>query len=370
MLKQPSLFHGLLIALLLAGVMPLSVAVVLTGSVLALIVGLVVVIGFAFAAASWLTHDIRVPLQHITKTAEAISTAANAALADEVEQHLIQLQQQTTQASEVTQMVTAFNAMAQVFQTRITEFNSIYAMGQAITAKIDFEQTVRAVLDAIKQVVEFDAAEVAVLKGNKLVVEAWSGQQDFNNTTGREYQMGHGPTGTIATTKQSLLTSTVQANVDGLYRTLGHEAVTGEFMMKTHKVVINSLLGIPLLIGDRLIGTLMLVHREPGRFTEREERQLNTLAAQASVAIDNAIQVRQREEALKAQIRELRVEIDESRLEEQVEEITSSDYFQNLQANAAKMRKRVYTRSRQQADQASSQTADQADADMSTATDT
>jgi GAF domain-containing protein len=120
--------------------------------------------------------------------------------------------------------------------------------------------------------------------------------------------------------------------------------VAGEFLVKTHKVMINSFLGIPLLIGDRLIGALTLVHREPGRFTEGEKRQLNKLAAQASIAIDNAIQVRQRENALKAQIRELRVEVDESRLNKQVEEITTSDYFQQLQSHAAKMRKRVYTR--------------------------
>ncbi|MCD4686158.1 MAG: GAF domain-containing protein [Anaerolineae bacterium] len=367
MLKQLSLFQGLVITLLVAGLVPLLVAVALTENVIALVVGIAITIGFAIGAASWLTREIRIPLQQVTKTAETIATVADVELADEVEQHLIQLQQ-TTQASEVTQMVTAFYAMVHVFQARITEFNSIYAMGQAITAKIDFEQTVQAVLDAIKQVVEFDAAEVAVLKGNKLVVEAWSGQQDFNNTTGREYQVGHGPTGMIATTKQSLLTSTVEANVDGLYRTLGHQAVTGEFMIKTHKVEINSLLGIPLLLGDRLIGTLMLVHREPGRFTEREERQLNTLAAQASIAIENAIQVRQREDVLKAQIRELRVEINQSRLEEEVEEITGSDYFQDLQANAAKMRKRVYTRSQQHPDQPSPEDTDQADVDSHTDT--
>jgi adenylate cyclase len=111
-------------------------------------------------------------------------------------------------------------------------------------------------------------------------------------------------------------------------------------------VVINSFLGIPLLINDRLIGTLTLVHHEPGFFTENDMRQLNKLAAQASVAIDNAIQVRQRENLLKAQIRELRVEIDQAKLTQQVEEITTTDYFKQLQSNAARMRERVYTRDR------------------------
>jgi hypothetical protein len=54
--------------------------------------------------------------------------------------------------------------------------------------------------------------------------------------------------------------------------------------------------------------------------------------------------VRQRENLLKAQRRELRVEIDKSRLNKDVEEITGSDYCQRLPAHAAKMRKRVYDR--------------------------
>jgi GAF domain-containing protein len=111
-------------------------------------------------------------------------------------------------------------------------------------------------------------------------------------------------------------------------------------------VVINSFLGIPLMIGDRLVGTLTLVHHQAGYFTEDDKRQLNKLAAQACIAIDNAIQVRQRESVLKAQIHELRVEIDRAKVSQQVEEITSGDYFQNLRANAARMRERVYTSGR------------------------
>jgi GAF domain-containing protein len=124
--------------------------------------------------------------------------------------------------------------------------------------------------------------------------------------------------------------------------------------------MINSFLGIPLLLGDRVIGTLTLVHREPGRFTEDERWQLNKLAGQASIAIDNAIQVKQREEVLKAQIRELKVEIDAGRINEEVDQITGSDYFQSLQAHAAKMRNRVYTKDRRKTAEPDSQPLDPA----------
>ncbi len=280
----------------------------------------------------------------MTAITAQITASVDAETPSTITPHLKELEQ-IEGGPEVIELASNFNRLARVFQQHLDEYNSIYAMGRVITTKLDFEQTVQAVLDAVKQVVVFDAAEVSVLRGNQLVVEAWSGQEDFNNTTGRQYRVGRGPTGTIAANKTSVLVSTVEGNEEDMKRTLGYESATaGEFLMKTTKVMINSFLGIPLMIEDRVIGTLTLVHREPGRFTESERRQLEKLAAQASIAIDNAIQVRQRESILKAQIRELRVEIDESRLNKEVEEITGSDYFQNLQTHAAKMRKRVYDR--------------------------
>jgi GAF domain-containing protein len=60
-----------------------------------------------------------------------------------------------------------------------------------------------------------------------------------------------------------------------------------------------SYLGIPPLIGERLVGVLALVHHEANHFTEDDRRRLSRLAAQASIAIDNAAQVRRCETALK-----------------------------------------------------------------------
>jgi transcriptional regulator with GAF, ATPase, and Fis domain len=318
----------------------------------------VLVMALAVAGGTYvLMRRIKEPVLQLSRTAAQITATAELEVGQDITQHLQHLDklQSTTEFAD---LAAAFEQMAMVFQQHLVQFNSIYAMGQAITAKVDFEQTVQAVLDAVKQVVEFDAAEVSVLRGNRLVVEAWMGQPDFNNTTGREYHVGRGPTGMIASTKAPVLVSTLSGNEEDLRRTLGYESSAGEFLMKTHKVMINSFLGIPLLIGDRLIGTLTLVHREPGRFTEDERWQLNKLAGQASIAIDNAIQVKQREDALKAQIRELKVEIDHTRIDEQVEEITTSDYFQSLQTHAAKMRNRVYTKDRRKSPEAESSSDD------------
>ena len=354
MFNRLSIFQLLMLALLITGIVPLVVTVLLAGDVVAGAVGaaLLVVLGLvmAFGVARHVTH----PLQHIKQTGQAIITAVEAERADDITPLLAHFSRLDS-VQEIDDLNSSFEQVVRVLQQRMVESNSVYAMGQAITANVDFEQTVEAVVAAVGQVVIFDAAEVAVRRGEQLVVEAWQGQPDFNDTRGRRYEIGRGPTGTIAANQAAVLVSTLSGEED-LRRTLGYESAAGEFLAKTHKVVINSFLGIPLVIGDRLIGTLTLVHREPGHFNEADRRQLEKLSAQASIAIENALQVRQRENVLKQQIRELRVEIDEARIHQQVEEITGTDYFQTLRESAAEMRKRVYTRRQRDLDEPGSET--------------
>lgn len=54
-----------------------------------------------------------------------------------------------------------------------------------------------------------------------------------------------------------------------------------------------------------------------------------------------AAQVRAREERLRAEVAELRIEIDEARQARRVEEITSSDYFRDLRERASDLRRMV-----------------------------
>ena len=54
-----------------------------------------------------------------------------------------------------------------------------------------------------------------------------------------------------------------------------------------------------------------------------------------------ASEVRAREERLRAEVAELRIEIDEARQARRVEEITSSDYFRELRDRASDLRRIV-----------------------------
>ena len=71
-----------------------------------------------------------------------------------------------------------------------------------------------------------------------------------------------------------------------------------------------------------------------GRYRE------HTVAALAAEFARMATQVKQREDALRREIAELKIEIDQSKRKKQVDEITGSDYFQDIQAKAKSLRRK------------------------------
>ena len=70
-------------------------------------------------------------------------------------------------------------------------------------------------------------------------------------------------------------------------------------------------------------------------------RRDDALGTLARVFSRMAEEVRAREDALRAEVRELRIEIDEARQSRKVAEITSSDYFRDLRARAGQLRRTV-----------------------------
>jgi CRP-like cAMP-binding protein len=65
-----------------------------------------------------------------------------------------------------------------------------------------------------------------------------------------------------------------------------------------------------------------------------------TIAALAAEFARMAAQVREREDALRQEIAQLKIEIDETKRKRQVEEITESDYFQDIKTRARNLRRK------------------------------
>jgi CheY-like chemotaxis protein len=80
---------------------------------------------------------------------------------------------------------------------------------------------------------------------------------------------------------------------------------------------------------------------EPASLSSVVERT-DALGVLARTFLRMASEVRAREEALRRQVRELTIEIDEARQAQRVAEITDSDYFRTLRGRAAELRRTAH----------------------------
>jgi nitrate/nitrite-specific signal transduction histidine kinase len=229
-----------------------------------------------------------------------------------------------------------FSDMVAALRRRTTELSMAYEIGQDITASLEVDETLQAILDRVKDVVAYDAAEITLYDREKetLIVKAWRGKQNFVDTRGKSYRPGIGLTGTIAKERRSLLIGDAHTGTK-------EAAPTGKTGILTFDVLVRSILGVPLIIRDHLVGTLELVSARAGAFDENDQRLLETIAPQAALAIEKAQQVKEREQKLQEQIEQLRIGIDQTKRERQVSAITETGYFQELAKQASELRKRA-----------------------------
>jgi hypothetical protein len=71
-------------------------------------------------------------------------------------------------------------------------------------------------------------------------------------------------------------------------------------------------------------------------FDQSLQRMMESFSSLAVAALEAYI----REQSLKQEIKQLRIEIDEVKRQKQVEEIVETDFFQDLQAKAREIRRR------------------------------
>ncbi len=104
------------------------------------------------------------------------------------------------------------------------------------------------------------------------------------------------------------------------------------------------MLAIPLKnTAGRVLGVLELLDAKdpeggrPGPFDHNLQQMMESFSSLAVAALEAYI----REQSLRQQIQQLRIEIDEAKRHQQVSEIVDSDFFQDLQQRSRALRQRA-----------------------------
>lgn len=235
----------------------------------------------------------------------------------------------TTLGDEIGHLARIFSKMVLALQARMAELRTIYQIGRSISSSIDLDETLNYVAHSIRGVVPYDAIELSLLDDfqQQRVVYLALGGDPVENAQQR-YAKDQGLVGHLLASGEGILLS----DLDTAPETRNQPTRTWTSLNP------KSYLGVPLQVKGKTIGAIELVSKQLNGFDADKLRLLESIAMQAAIVIQNAHEVRTRENQLKQKIQELNIEIDEIKRAKQVGEIVESDYFKRLRAQASQLR--------------------------------
>lgn len=152
-------------------------------------------------------------------------------------------------------------------------------IGETIDVSTGVEQTLQSLLLILTQAMHYDAAEINLLDKTRTFLEprGYSGDSMYIvqlATAGGHYRLNEGISGWIYQHREPLLLRTFE-----------------EIQAAQPKVTdfpFKSVVGVPLMMGNTMMGTLELASKTSGRFTPADMALLQSISKPASLAIYNA----------------------------------------------------------------------------------
>lgn len=194
------------------------------------------------------------------------------------------------------------SAMAVILQSSeedpktITESDSasqyiqiINKLSNATVADLALEPTLKSILVSIKEFLPADAAEITLWDEGSETLQPYRlvglvGLEHNIEKSTKQYKVGKGFSGHIAEKHEPLLVSSV-TNFGDVRPIIG----------RTHHHF-ESYLGVPLLLEEKFLGTLEIMSRSEGMFTENDLAALTLISKHAAIAVYNSIVYQEEQE--------------------------------------------------------------------------
>jgi transcriptional regulator with GAF, ATPase, and Fis domain len=215
--------------------------------------------------------------------------------------------------------------LAEEALNRYREVNLMYTLAEKLNRTLDLQTVASTAVDEAHRLIHFSNGAVLLL----------------NQKTGRlEWLAGIGTPHPPISPSEGIQGRVFETAKAELINEVCSEEIHSEAESQ-----FCAMLVAPLMSKGRTMGLLVAARESPKPFVAGDLKLLNTLATQASPAVENALlyettlrEARLREEQLEQQIQALRIELDETRQAYKTSEITDTDYFRDLQQQAELIR--------------------------------
>ncbi len=214
-------------------------------------------------------------------------------------------------------------------QQRADQLTLLNEIGRVITTSLDLEPAMQLIAKRIENAFKGMSGFIFLMdEARDLTLNTVFGSKR-TLTGAMRVGPGRGLVGWVAEHGQSALAYDLQA--DSRY----DSQIEGFLVPKG-----RSALCVPVRAQNQTIGVILLIDASRTNLGPAELSLLDSIASFASIAINNARQVAAREAQLRRQVESLRIEVDELKREQQVDEIVETEFFQGLRQRASQLRRR------------------------------
>jgi signal transduction histidine kinase len=160
----------------------------------------------------------------------------------------------------------------------IERYQKVMEISRDLASTLNLDVLLRRIVAAATELCHAEQASILLYDQNKqeLYFEA-STNLNQPQIRGLIVPVDSSIAGWIVTNRQPIILSDVE-----------HDARHYRMIAQVTKTSTSSLLGVPLITKDKVIGALETINKQCGSFTEEDKEILITLGAQAAIAIENA----------------------------------------------------------------------------------
>lgn len=161
--------------------------------------------------------------------------------------------------------------------THYVEAEKLRGAALALTSTLERNRVVERIMAHLQEVVPYDSVSVQLLQGDRLEIVGGRGFPDFEIFRGLLLPDDvDTPNAEVLRRRSTFIVDDVWARYES-------------FRREPHSLIgTRGWMGVPMCVGERLIGMIALDKREPGFYTEAHARQAEAFAAQAAIAFENS----------------------------------------------------------------------------------
>lgn len=159
---------------------------------------------------------------------------------------------------------------------RILQLSTLYEVGKVISSELDFRKLQNMILEIVVKVIKAEKGSLMLLddaeKSLTIGVAVGLSEEVARDT---RLEIGESVAGWAVKTRQPLFVKNVET--DTTFQSI-----------KKKNIKTGTLMCIPMIAKDKLLGALNVSRSEPGSFSDKDFELFTNLANQAAIAIDNA----------------------------------------------------------------------------------